>query len=101
MGRAYFAAQNGGPPLGPIDLAFRSRVPFKYTAFESETTLSIYGAERCFRHDGQSRQIQRHLTLGGGQTNNCLQIYFDFDEPSRRVIIGHCGRHLPFQRQRT
>jgi hypothetical protein len=101
VGRAYFRARDGGPPLGPVDRAFLSRVPFKYTGFESQTTLSLFGAERVFHHRGDSRQMQRHLTLGGGTTNNCLQVYFEFDDASRRVLIGHCGRHLRYYRQRT
>ncbi len=101
MGRAYFQAKDGGPPLGPVERAFACRVPFKYTGFESHTTLSMYGDERVFHHGEQSRQMQRHLTLGGGDTNNCLQIYFDFDDASQRVLIGYCGRHLPYHRQRT
>jgi hypothetical protein len=101
VGRDYFQARDGGAPLGPVERAFACRVPFKYSGFESQTTLHLYGAERVFHHQDQSRQMQRHLTLGGGDTNNCLQIYFDFDDASRRVLIGHCGRHLPYHRQRT
>jgi hypothetical protein len=101
VGRDYFSARAGGPPLGPMEQAFRNKVPFKYTSFESQTTLGLFGADRVFRHGEQSRQMQRHLTLGGGQTNNCLQIYFEFDDANRRVLIGYCGRHLPFHRQRT
>ncbi|MGH7170861.1 MAG: hypothetical protein ACRELG_11330 [Gemmataceae bacterium] len=101
VGRSYFQARDGGPPLGPVERAFACRVPFKYTGFESQTTLHLYGAERVFHHEDQSRQMQRHLTLGGGDTNNCLQIYFDFDDAGQRVLIGYCGRHLPYHRQRT
>jgi hypothetical protein len=101
VGRDYFRARAGGPPLGPLERAFAARVPFKYAGFESRTTLGLYGAERVFHHGEQSRQMQRHLTLGGGATTNCLQIYFEFDDDARRVLIGYCGRHLPFCRQRT
>lgn len=101
VGRSYFQARDGGPPLGPVEHAFACRVPFKYTGFESQTTLHLYGNERVFHHEDQSRQMQRHLTLGGGDTNNCLQIYFDFDDAAQRVLIGYCGRHLPYHRQRT
>ena len=101
VGRAYFQAKDGGPTLGPVEQAFACRVPFKYTGFESHSTLNLYGAERVFHDREHSRQMQRHLTLGGGETNNCLQIYFDFDDAERRVPIGYCGRHLPFHRQRT
>jgi hypothetical protein len=101
VGRAYFRSQDGGTPLGPVEQAFASRVPFKYTAFESQMTMNLYGEERTFRHGTQSRQMQRHLTLGGGTTNNCLQIYFEFDDAARRVLVGYCGRHLKYYRQRT
>jgi hypothetical protein len=101
VGRAYFQARDGGAPLGPVERAFACRVPFKYTGFESQTTLHLHGDERVFHHHNDSRQMQRHLTLGGGDTNNCLQIYFDFDDVAQRVLIGYCGRHLPFYRQRT
>lgn len=101
VGRDYFAAREGGPPLGPIELAFEKRVPFKYSGFESQTTLSMFGAERVFRHNGRSRQMQRHLTLGGGDTANCLQIYFEFDDSACRVLVGYCGRHLPYFGRRT
>jgi hypothetical protein len=101
VGRDYFQARDGGAPLGPVERAFACRVPFKYSGFESQTTLHLYGAERVFHHEDDSRQMQRHLTLGGGDTNNCLQLYFEFDDASRRVLIGYCGRHLPYHRQRT
>jgi predicted nucleic acid-binding Zn-ribbon protein len=102
VGREYFRAQRSGAPLGRVDQAFSRRIPFKYSAFESQTTMSMYGEQRVFHHLGKSRQMQRHLTLsGGGETSNCLQIYFDFDEESERVLIGYCGRHLPYYSQRT
>jgi hypothetical protein len=45
--------------------------------------------------------MQRHLTLGGGGTNSCLSIYFEFDDANQRVVIGYRGRHLPYSNQRT
>jgi hypothetical protein len=57
VGRAYFAAKEGGPPLGRIEQAFTVRVPFKDTAFESATTLSHPGQQRIFHHRGRSLQM--------------------------------------------
>jgi hypothetical protein len=45
-------------------------------------TMAMYRRERLFHHGGQQREIQRHLTLGGG--GNCLQVYFDFDKANSR-----------------
>lgn len=101
VGREYFSSRTRGTAPGPLDRAFQKRIPFKYTGFESPTTMSMYGAERMFHHGGLSRQMQRHITLGGGQTNNCLQIFFEFDDMAQRVFIGYCGRHLPYASQRT
>ncbi len=101
VGRDYFRSHETGVTLGPVEQAFASRVPFKYTGFESKMTMNRFGDERIFHHHNQSRQMQRHLTLGGGTTNNCLQIYFDFDDANRRVLIGYCGKHLQYYRQRT
>lgn len=101
VGRSYFQAREGGPPLGPVGSAFACRVPYKYSGFESETTMRMYGDERTFHNGNDNRQMQRHLTLGGGDTNNCAVIYFDFDDETQRVLIGYCGRHLHYHRQRT
>ncbi len=84
----------------------RVKDPWRGAAYAPEDllrilTLGLHGTDRVFHHQGQSRQMVRHLTLGGGSTNNCLQIYFEFDEETRRVLIGYCGRHLPYASQRT
>jgi hypothetical protein len=101
VGRMYFEARQAGKPMGPVDEALRSRIPFKYTPRESTTTLGLFGQTRVFHHQGKGRQMLRHLTLARGDHKNCLQIYFEFDEESQRVEVGYCGRHLPIARQPT
>jgi hypothetical protein len=101
VGRLYFQARQAGRSMGPLDRALRSRVPFKYSGTESPTTLSMFGGARVFRHRGQSRRILKHLTLNRGDRRHCVQIYFEFDDDSRRVLVGYCGRHLPISRQPT
>jgi hypothetical protein len=101
VGRVYFAARREGRPMGPVDQAIRSRVPYKYTGTESATTRSMFGQARVFHDGDRSRQMLRHLTLARGDGKNCVQIYFDFDDESGRVDIGYCGRHLPIARQPT
>ena len=101
VAREHFRSIREGRSMGPLQQAFARRVPFKFANFESATTMSQYGLTRVFRHQGLERQMQRHLTFGGGETNLCLQIYFDFDDIAERVLIGYCGRHLPYTRQRS
>jgi hypothetical protein len=95
VGRVYFEARRAGRAMGAIDEALSSRIPFKYTARESQTTLSQFGAERIFHHRGRSRLMLRHLTLARGDHKNCVQIYFEFDDETERVDVGYCGKHLP------
>lgn len=52
-------------------------------------------SERCFWHDNQRKEMFDHLKLGGGNgMNNILRIYFDINRESRKIEIGHCGKHL-------
>jgi hypothetical protein len=90
VGQTYFAALQAGESMGPVEQAFQAKIPFKYAPCESQMTMAMYGQERVF----QGREIQRHLTLGGG--GNCMQVYFEFDEVRQKVIVAHCGQHLSY-----
>jgi hypothetical protein len=68
IGRRYFTALQDEQSLGPLEQLFRDRIPFKYACGESEMTMAMYGHERVFQCRGRKREIQRHLTLGGGAT---------------------------------
>ena len=51
--------------------------------------------ERCFWHGNQRKEMFKHLKLGGGRgMNNILRIYFNINRESRKIEIGHCGKHL-------
>jgi hypothetical protein len=56
---------------------------------ESTPTMNKYGAERVFRHRGESRQMEMHIKIG-----LYLRIYFDMDTEKKKIIIGYCGKHL-------
>ena len=83
VGCSFFASLQEGQSLGPLEQAFQAKIPFKYAPRESEMTMAMYGHERVFQGPDQRREIQRHLTLGGG--GNCLQVYFEFDEARKKV----------------
>jgi hypothetical protein len=95
VAEAYFKSKATGRSMGPWDKAFTDK-GFKYAATESQNTLNMYGDERVFVHKGQKLQMLRHITMGGGDRQNCLQIYFEVHEGLQRVMIGYCGMHLPY-----
>jgi hypothetical protein len=80
---------------GPWGKFFEER-GIKYASNEKQVTMGKYGDERIF-HDRDSdkrREIQRHLTLGAGSREECVQIYFDRQEDSDKFAVGYCGMHL-------
>jgi hypothetical protein len=100
IGRLVFAQRKSKAPLGGLDRLFEER-GFHYAAADSQTTTTKYGKDRTFTEDGRKYLFQKHLTLGGGDRQNCLQIYFEFDNDQERVDIGYCGEHLPYERMRS
>jgi hypothetical protein len=101
IGNLYHEAKRTGNSMGSWDGQFKSRGFTQYSPDESQTTKTQYGKQRKFTDNGKTRSIFRHLDLGGGDRKNCLQIYFEPDDGSKRTIIAYCGVHLPIASQRT
>lgn len=99
VGRRYFGIDKS-KLIDGLDKAFKER-GFKYAAKESQNTINMYGKERDFNNKGQKQRMQKHLTLGGADRTNCLQIYFEFNSQTKRVDIGYCGVHLNYYNQKT
>lgn len=100
ISQLVFDQRKSKVPLSRLDKLFEER-GFRYAASESQTTLTKYGKERTFTEGGRKYRFERHLTLGGGDRQNCLQIYFEFDDEMQRVDIGYCGVHLPYDGMRS
>ena len=91
----YFKSRTDGTSMGSWEEAFEHR-GFKYAGKDSQTTTTMHGKHRKFTYQGRTLQMERHLTLGGGDRENCLQIYFEVDDKAKRGIVGYCGMHLPY-----
>ena len=50
------------------------------------------------QYKGETMEMDEHLKIGGGgegaPENSCLRIHFSWDVESKKVLIGHCGKHL-------
>jgi hypothetical protein len=97
--RAKAEKRSMGMDLGK---AFRMR-GFDYSARESETAMGgKLGAQRRFRNGpAEEMTMERHLTIGGGDTENCVRIHFEIDDANNKFIIGWCGRHPDVPSTRT
>jgi hypothetical protein len=72
----------------------------KFAATESETVRRNENALRLrtFENGGRRWEMLRHLKIGTKPSDaKTLRIHFDWDAPSGRVVVGHCGRHLDFR----
>lgn len=101
LGDEYFRSQDSGGSVGPWSDWFEERGITQYAPQESESTMNEFGQDRIFTHEGEQREIQRHVTLGGGDRVNCLQIYFEPDLDTEQMEIAYCGVHLPYSSQTT
>lgn len=60
----------------------------------STTTRTRDGEEYEFEYDGRRQLFEPHITLGSGSPNSCASIHFIADTRSRKIVIGHVGKHL-------
>ncbi len=44
---------------------------------------------------GRLRIMGYHYTFGARDANTCLSIHWLRDEEERKIVVGHCGNHLP------
>lgn len=89
------AIQNGGDSEGKkcfSDSTFAPR--------ESETVEGRKGARerRTFRYRGEDVVMWKHLKIGVKDSiTETWRCHFEFDADEKKVVIGHCGKHLDFK----
>ena len=70
----------------------------EYAAKESETVIgnkSMLRA-RTFEYNGKPVQMLRHLKIGADDDKTkTIRVHFHWDPEEQRIVIGHCGAHLP------
>jgi len=70
----------------------------EYSAQEGEVTAHNRRARdaRTFTYKGQSVVMLRHLKHGVKDSiQDTLRVHFHWDNQDKKIIIGHCGKHLP------
>ena len=52
-------------------------------------------AQRMDSYDGRTIIIEPHVANGNRENDpNFIRVYFAYDPVSRKIIIGHVGKHL-------
>ena len=88
-----WAKNEGGGDLR--QMLIESGLGRRVSNFISQTTKSKWGKSYTFRHDGHDILFEWHVTLGSGAADTCASIHFFPDADTKKIIIGHVGRHLP------
>jgi hypothetical protein len=71
-----------------------------YAARESDVVESNKRARqaRTFAYNGGSLLMLKHLKIGiKDSLSETLRVHFEWLAKERRLVIGHCGGHLPFR----
>ncbi len=81
------------------DIEARSTFTTKeFASRESDTVTNNKQmmAYRKFEVDGQEVEMLKHLKVGvADDSKSTIRVHFEVDQQSKRVVIGHCGLHLP------
>ena len=70
----------------------------EYAAKESEMAMKnkAMRRQRTFDYAGTQVEMFRHLKIGvDDDRTRTIRVHFHWDGDLRRIVIGHCGEHLP------
>lgn len=68
----------------------------EYAAKESETLSKRAKKMRTFEYAGEQVTMYRHLKIGvEDDVTKTIRVHFHWDPESEKIVIGHCGEHLP------
>lgn len=70
----------------------------EFAATESDTVAKNrkYRSYRIFEFEGKEIEMLKHLKVGvADDPNSTIRVHFEVDQSSQRIIVGHCGSHLP------
>lgn len=68
-----------------------------YSAKEAETLPKNGERRRTFAYKGQDIFMPKHLKIGvKDSVAETLRVHFHWDGIDKKIVIGHCGKHLDF-----
>ena len=72
--------------------------PAKFAAKEAGTLAESARDRRRFEYNNSKPYFEAHLKVGDtkGSADTTLRVHFIWDAAAQKIVIGHCGEHLPF-----
>jgi hypothetical protein len=90
----YWKLLSDGKGDGQARLVFGKN---DFSAKESESLSSDGKKRRTFSYLGRDMFMEKHLKHGvKDSSSETLRVHFDWLSDQRKIVIGHCGKHLDF-----
>ena len=70
----------------------------EFAARESDTVTKNkdYMKYRHFDYNGEELEMSKHLKVGvADDATQTIRVHFEVVQEEGKIVIGHCGRHLP------
>lgn len=79
-----------------LDTEFKNRTTFEFAWTESFQTKDDRALmdKRKRVYKGKEIHFMSHVKFGV-KPDNLLRVYIHFDDDEKKIVIGHCGEHLP------
>lgn len=86
-----------GDAGGSVIHAYESQSGFELTFREMKhiKQSDAYGKYRSVAYEGQQKDISAHVKGKGSKKGESLRVHFFADYRLRKIVIAHCGEHLP------
>lgn len=81
-----------------VQAEFNSRSTFAYSHSIGSMTRRSTQLERAYHDSYQGRDVTCTAHIGRGNVDGdpgSVRVYFCFDATSGKIVISHCGKHLP------
>lgn len=81
----------------------QAKTVFTRSEFAAKESESVMRSEKCkalrtFQYNGKDLQMFRHLKIGvSDNVQDTIRVHFHWLNEEKRIIVGHCGPHLPLE----
>ncbi len=77
------------------DYESQSGFELKFREMKHIKQSDAYGKYRSVAYEGQQKDISAHVKGKGPKKGESLRVHFFADYRLRKIVIAHCGEHLP------
>ena len=93
LATVYVKSKTGEESTPDLDHSLRLSCGWKYTPFQSDTTVGMYKDYYETLVDRQKRRLNEHIGTGNGHPRGTIRVAFLWDAPRQRVVVGYVGPH--------